>query len=193
MVGPPARRGDRRFSCRPRGAVARRLFSERGAREVGGLFAYVSSLGYLSCFSFVLRMLRGVSVAQCGLLASPTPHETRGDGVWRPCPPPGKRQRRLHAPPGTPYTVFFTRSLSGQLCAGIASNASVFMGPQADVGRPILHAPRSSWILYAALLGWPITAPFASVQYLRQPPRRLPLAASKHNRTSWIHGRARDE
>ena len=63
MVGPPARRGDRRFGRRPGRAVARRLFSERGAREVGGLFAYVSSLGFLFCFFLVLLVLRGVSVA----------------------------------------------------------------------------------------------------------------------------------
>ena len=52
MVGPPARRGDRRFGRRPGRAVSRRLFAERGAREVGGLFAYVSSLGFLFCFLF---------------------------------------------------------------------------------------------------------------------------------------------
>ena len=64
MVGPPARRGDRRFSRRPRGAVARRLCSQGGAREVGGLFAYVSSFRFIFLFSFlVLLMLRGVSGA----------------------------------------------------------------------------------------------------------------------------------
>ena len=66
MVGPPARRGDRRFSRRPGGAVSRGLFAQRGAREVGGLFAYVSSLGFLFLFHFgalllVLVMLRGAS------------------------------------------------------------------------------------------------------------------------------------
>ena len=82
MVGPPARRGDRRFGRRPGRAVARRLFSERGAREVGGLFAYVSSLGYLFCFLLVLVMLRGVSVGRRRGFLAPSPRMKRArDGV----------------------------------------------------------------------------------------------------------------
>ena len=121
MVGPPARRGDRRFSRRPRGAVARRLCSQGGAGEVGGLFAYVSSLGFLFCFSFlVLLVLRGVSVAQCGFLPPPPRTKraaTEFGGLVR---PQGKRQRILHA---LRARVFRTVSFRSP-----ASSPSVFIG-----------------------------------------------------------------
>ena len=89
MVGPPARRGDRRFSRRPRGAVARRLFAQRGAREVGGLFAYVSSFRFFFCFCFGATDASWGFCCAMRLFSLPTPYETRGDGVLLPCPPPG--------------------------------------------------------------------------------------------------------